>query len=93
MSLISVVIPTYNRSNLVSRAIRSVLAQTYSNFELIIIDENLYLKTAFLANPQNIDFLAHYFVSSLFEKKYISFTQIENNLRKVARKVVKRKND
>lgn len=37
--LVSVIIPTCNRSNLVERAIRSILAQTYADFELIIVDD------------------------------------------------------
>lgn len=36
---ISVVIPTYNRANLVGRAIQSVLNQTYQDFEIIVIDD------------------------------------------------------
>lgn len=37
--LISVVLTTYNRSHLLTRAINSVLQGSYSNFELIIIDD------------------------------------------------------
>ncbi|HDI3253839.1 TPA: glycosyltransferase family 2 protein [Vibrio cholerae] len=37
-ALISVVMPLYNSENFVSESIESVLAQSYSNFELIIVD-------------------------------------------------------
>lgn len=36
--MISVLMLTYNRENLVSRAIESILAQTYKDFEFIIVD-------------------------------------------------------
>ena len=37
--LISVVIPTYNRANVILDSINSVLNQTYSNIEVIVIDD------------------------------------------------------
>lgn len=36
---VSVIIPTYNRAHLVSRAIESVLNQTYQDFEIIVVDD------------------------------------------------------
>jgi glycosyltransferase involved in cell wall biosynthesis len=39
MLIVSVIIPTYNRAHLVGRAIRSVLDQTYQDFELIVVDD------------------------------------------------------
>lgn len=37
--LISVIIPTYNRSKYLNRSISSVINQTYKNFEIIIVDD------------------------------------------------------
>lgn len=39
MSLISVILPTYNRKRTLARAIDSVLAQSWSELELIVIDD------------------------------------------------------
>ena len=36
---VSVIIPTYNRANTIKRAIDSVLQQTYSDFEVIVVDD------------------------------------------------------
>src|SRR5437660_252962 len=39
ISLVSVIIPTCNRAKVVSRAIESVWAQTYQDFEIIVVDD------------------------------------------------------
>jgi glycosyltransferase involved in cell wall biosynthesis len=36
--MVSVVMPTYNHANFISDAINSILSQTYTNWELIIVD-------------------------------------------------------
>ena len=39
MPLVSIVIPTYNRADLIGETIQSVIDQTYKNWELIIVDD------------------------------------------------------
>jgi len=39
-ALISVVIPTYNHAHFIRRAIQSVLDQTYTNWEILIVDNH-----------------------------------------------------
>ena len=37
---VSVIIPTYNRADLLARAVNSVLSQTYDDYEIIIVDDH-----------------------------------------------------
>lgn len=37
--LVSVIIPTYDRSSIIGRTIENVLQQTYSNIEIIVVDD------------------------------------------------------
>ncbi len=39
MSKVSVIIPTYNRAKFVTKAIDSVLVQTYKDYEIIVVDD------------------------------------------------------
>lgn len=50
--LVSVIMPTYNRANIIATAIESVIKQTYENWELLIIDDR--------SNDNTEDFLKKY---------------------------------
>jgi glycosyltransferase involved in cell wall biosynthesis len=47
---VSVILPTYNRANVLDRAIESVLDQTYSDFELLVVDDDSSDNTVELIN-------------------------------------------
>lgn len=53
---ISVIIPSYNRGYILERAIKSVLQQTYRNFELIVVDD---------ASQDNTADILHHYSSKL----------------------------
>ena len=42
---ISIIMPNYNSSEFIQKTIKSVLSQTFTNWELIIIDDNSNNKT------------------------------------------------
>ncbi len=39
LPLVSVILPTYNRAYIIAEAVKSILSQTYSNWELLIVDD------------------------------------------------------
>ena len=47
--LVSIILPFVNESGLLREAVQSILAQTYSNFELLLIDNNADTSTVSIA--------------------------------------------
>ena len=64
-SLVSVVIPSYNHARYISRALQSVLDQTYTNWEVIVIDNH---------STDNTDE-----VMASFSDSRITYLKIHNN--------------
>ena len=64
----SVIVPTYNRCNLLRRSINSVLSQTYKNFEIIIIYDDT-----------NLDDLKYILEIKRLDKRIRVFRNKENN--------------
>ncbi|OAG28326.1 glycosyltransferase family 2 protein [Thermodesulfatator autotrophicus] len=55
--LVSVIIPTYNRKAFLKEAIESVLAQSFKNFELIVVDDGSTDDTPYLATRYHIRYV------------------------------------
>jgi len=67
---VSVILPVYNSEKTISESIRSILDQSYTDFELIIIDDGSIDDSASIINE--------------FEDSRISFHQNKQNLRLIA---------
>ena len=62
--IVSVILPTYNRANYLDRSINSLLAQTYQQWELIIVDDGSEDHTheivdEYLKKHHNIRYIKH----------------------------------
>mgnify|MGYP003675035063 FL=1 len=58
--LVSIITPTYNRAEFIEQAVNSVLAQTYTNFELLIVDDGSTDNTRDLLEPALTDSRVRY---------------------------------
>ena len=54
---VSVIIPTYNRACFLKEAIRSVKAQSYSNYELIVVDDGSTDDTPAVCREEKVTFI------------------------------------
>ncbi len=61
MAFFSIIIPAYNRANIIERAVISVLTQTYTNFELIIADDGSSDNTKDVIKKYLADERVHYY--------------------------------
>lgn len=90
---ISVLMTTYNRERYVEKAIRSVLASTFADFELVVVDDGSKDQTvsivqqlavedsriAFHRNPQNLgDYPNRNRAASLAQGKYLKYVDADD---------------
>ena len=61
--LVSIIIPCYNSSKTIIRALKSVINQTYKNFEIILIDDGSIDNTK--------ELIESFFINKEVEYKYI----------------------
>ncbi|TCK84924.1 glycosyltransferase family 2 protein [Albibacterium bauzanense] len=65
-SLISVILPTYNRGDFISRSVRSIQNQTYPHWELIVVDDG---------SEDNTDKIINEFIRKDSRISYIKLTK------------------
>lgn len=62
LPLVSVIVPTYNRPDQLAEALKSILAQTYKNIEIIVVNdcgEDVAYVIALLNDRNNIKYIRH----------------------------------
>lgn len=68
--LVTIIIPTYNRAHLIGETLDSIIAQTYTNWECIVVDDGSTDTTDVLLNRyKNKDARFKYFVRSITQPK------------------------
>ena len=76
-NLVSVIIPTYNRSALLSEAIQSVLSQTYRPIECIIVDDGSTDHTKNIVNEQITQNINSFTIKYIYQQN--SGSQVARN--------------
>ena len=76
--LVSVVIPTYKRSDTLERAINSVRNQTYRDIEIVVVDDNVPGDVYSQSVNQLIDRLAYDNVTLVTQPKHINGAAARN---------------
>ena len=59
--VVSIVMPVYNTGKILRETINSVLKQTFSNFELIIVDDDSQKETSDIAKSFNDERINYYY--------------------------------
>ena len=72
MEKISVIVPTFNRSNSITRAVESVLNQTYKNIEVVVVDDNG------LGSEQNV-LTKKVMQEIMLQDKRVKYIELEKN--------------
>lgn len=76
--LVSCIIPSYKRNDMITRAIDSVLAQTYSNIEILVVDDNEKGSTYSIALEKIIDGYKNERIRLLTQPRHINGAAARN---------------
>ena len=62
---VSIILPTYNRADLIMETIQSILSQTYQNWELLVIDDGSDDNTAEIISQVNDERIKYFFAGRI----------------------------